>query len=108
MSYRNRELASLIAVAIITGLGRFWQTYPDDEVQLDKLVQAMQEIGPTGLLGLARDSVALAPKGRTGTQSLPKFIAKHVALQHNKALGRLTGVGSHKLKLDVRKVGLGA
>jgi hypothetical protein len=92
---------------IITGLGRFWQTYADDEVQLYKLVQALQEVGPTGLLGLARDSMALAPKGRSGTQSLPKFVAKHAALLHNKQLGRLTGKGSMKMKVDVRRVGLG-
>jgi hypothetical protein len=92
---------------IILGLGRFWQTYADDEIQIDKLVQALQEIGPTGLLGLARDSMAIAPKGRSGTQSLPKFIAKHTADQHNKALGRLTGKGSMKLRLDIRKIGLG-
>lgn len=85
---------------VIVGLGRFWQAYTDDEVQFDLLIQALQEMGPTGLLGLARDSVAIAPKGATGAQSMPKHIARHVAQLHNKKLpARAKG------RLDVKRVG---
>ena len=92
---------------VIMGLGRFWQTFSDDEVELDKLVQALQEVGPTGLLGLARDSVAIAPKGRSGTQSMPKFIAKHAVQLHNKALGRVNDKGVRARRIDVKRLGLG-
>lgn len=91
--------------SLIMGVGRFWQTYSDDEVNITVLVQAFQEIGPTGLLGLARDSMAIAPKGRGGSQSMPKWIAHHAATLHNKHLNLGKGRGaSRKGRLDVKRV----
>lgn len=87
---------------VIVGVSKFWQAYTDDEVNFEKLVQSLQEMGPTGLLGLARDSVAVAPKGATGAQSMPKHVARHVARLHNKAL---PGGARSKGRLDVKRVG---
>lgn len=95
--------------SLIQGMGKFWQSYSDDEVNIDKLVQALQEVGPTGVLGLARDSMALAPKGRLGTQSLPRWVAHHVGSLYNKQLSVGAGKGApgvRKQKLDLKRTGL--
>jgi Family of unknown function (DUF6551) len=93
--------------SLMLGIGRFWQAYADDEVHFDRLVQGLQEHGPTGLLGLARDAVAVAPRGMGGSQGLPKHVARQMVMIHNKQLGQGTGRSGagRKGRLDTRKVG---
>ena len=85
---------------IIQGLGRFWQIYTDDEVNLDRLIIGLQEVGPQGLLGYARDALIGQPRTTYGGISLPTQVAREAVKLHNRALGNV----DRREKLDGKRL----
>jgi|SRR5215471_734758 len=85
---------------VIQGFGRFWQAYPDNEVNMERLILGLQEIGPAGLLASARDSAIGQPRTTKGGVSLPMMVAREAVKVHNRALGQV----DRRERLDVKRL----
>lgn len=83
---------------LITGLGRFWSRFADEEVDLDRLNSQLAISGPSGLLGMARDRYATV-RGATGKASMQWLVARSTAEVYNQQLER-------KLRLDLKRLGV--
>lgn len=90
---------------LIMGIGRFWQSYADEEVERDKLSGVILPLGPTSLLGMARDrqAVTSASSGRPKS-SMPWTIARLLAEEYNRSI-RGSRRGDFQGKLDMNRLG---
>lgn len=81
---------------LLQGLGRFWQVVSDDEITDERLHEALGTVGPSGLLGMARDAAASTPRSSKGGVSMPWLVARKTGEIYNRSANQ---VGAVKVNL---------
>lgn len=81
---------------LLRGLGRFWQAYADDEVNVDRLYETLAAAGPKTLVGYATD--------RVQTSRHPKafLTAQEIVRIYNKGLKREAKLNEQFLSASYR------
>jgi len=91
---------------MLQGLGRFWQTYADSEVDRPVLHAVMQEIGgPTAIIGRAKDKRVVSSTVSKGS-SIPWLIARVLTEEVNRSLRGSRRGRNFQGRLPIERLGV--
>lgn len=90
---------------MLQGLGRFWQTFRDDEVQAKVVNEILAELGPANFIGQARERQAITSTGGRKRVSQPWWAARILADEYNRRLRGDRAGRTFDGKLDQTRLG---